>query len=67
MDTKELILDRIASAQRQLHEIHAALDTDAPIAIATARQMEAAAKAATALCRDIAKLAEILQRPYTNA
>lgn len=47
MDTKDLILDRIASAQRQLHEIHAALATDAPI--------------------DIAKLAEILQRPYTNA
>lgn len=67
MDTKELILGRITSAQRQLHEIHAAIATDAPIDIKTAHQMKDDAKAATALCRDIAKLAEILQRPYTNA
>lgn len=69
MDAKELLLERVASAQKMLHLIHAAIANsgDAPIGPATAMEMENNAKDAANFCRDVANIAKVLKRPYGNA
>lgn len=66
MDVKELILDRIASAEKKLHEAHLKLQCteEAPVDPITAAAIEAAAKSAATFCRDLAAIAKTLKRPY---